>query len=181
MTRSSSTRDVGLRPGHQRQRVGVGEQPPRQLADIAAAEHVAHTGHEVVDEALLPRPPRRRAGRLRVGLREGVQQVEHFDGADALGDVRERRTVGEIAPHGDVGEQQVVLDHRDQHVGVGEPDAEPVTETADDLHARLGVIALVALADVVEQRAEHEQVGSGDAVDELRRRWPPPPRGAGRR
>ena len=110
-----------------------------------------------------------------------MQQVEHFDGADALGDVRERRAVGEITPHGDIGEQEVVLDHRDQHVGVGEPDAEPVTEAADDLHAGLRVIALVALADVVEQGAEHEQVGTGDAVDELRRRWPPPPRGAGRR
>ena len=167
MTRSSCDPHVGLRLGHQRQRLGVGEQPPRHLPDVATTEHVAHAGHEVVDQPLLPRAPRRRAGRLRVGLGEGVQQIEHLDGADALGDVRERRAVGEIASHGDVGQQQVVLDHRDQHVGVGEADAEPVTEAADDLHAGLGVVALVALADVVEQRAEHEQVGSGDAVDEL--------------
>ena len=31
----------------------------------------------------------------------------------------------------------------------------------------VGVVARVALADVVEQRAEHEQVGPGDPVDEL--------------
>ena len=60
-----------------------------------------------------------------------------------------------------------MLDHRDQHVGVGEADAEPMAEAADDLHPGHGVVALVALADVVEQRAEHEQVGSRHAVDEF--------------
>ena len=40
-------------------------------------------------------------------------------------------------------------------------------DAVDDLHADVGVIARKALADVVQQRADEEQVGPLDVADEL--------------
>jgi hypothetical protein len=47
-----------------------------------------------------------------------VQQLEHLGGADRVGDGARGRGVGEVAPRGDVGQQQVVLDEGDEHVDV---------------------------------------------------------------
>ena len=54
-------------------------------------------------------------------------------------------------------------------------------DAIDELDADFGVVARVALADVVEQRAEHEQIGAIDAIDQRGRLARPPRKGAGRR
>ena len=84
--------------------------------------------------------------------------------ADGVGDGARGRRVGQVAAGGDVGQQQVVLDQRDEHGDVGGRQAEPGRELGDDLHADLGVVAGQALADVVQQRAEQQQVGARDAA-----------------
>ena len=173
--------DVDLAGGHHGERLGIGEQSPGHLGDVAAAEHVTNPGDEFVDESLLPVTPRRRARGQRVGLGERMQQVEHLDRAGSGRHLFDRGRIGQIASHRDVGQQQVVLDHRDEDLDVGRHQTELRADRANQLHADLGVVAGIPLADVVEERTEHQQVGARHAVVELRRRWPLPPTGAGRR
>ena len=97
--------DVQLAARHQRHRVGVGEEGPGCVAHVTAADHVGDPVDQLVDQPLLPGAPGRRPGRLRVGHREGVQQFEHLLVPDRVGHRLDRRRVGEIAPHRDVGEQ----------------------------------------------------------------------------
>ena len=69
----------------------------------------------------------------------------------------------------------MVLDHRNEHVDVAFGQTEPRTEVPDHRHADLGVVAGVPLADVVEQRTEHQQIGPTDTIRQLgrvRRRLP---------
>ena len=95
-----------------------------------------------------------------------MQQLERRHVADRLGDLADRRRVGQVAPHGDVGQQQVVLHEPHQHVDVAGRETEARTDLADERHPRRGVIAGIALAEIVEQRPEHEEVGAVDAAGE---------------
>jgi hypothetical protein len=121
---------------------------------------------QLVDQAPLPRAPRGGAGRAGVGLGEGVQQVEHLGRADGVRDGLGGGGVGEVATGRGVGQQQVVLDHPDQDVDVGRRQPQPRADRGDHDHAHLGVVAGPSLADVVQQRAEQQQVGAGDAPGE---------------
>ena len=77
-------------PGrHRRQRPRVREAAVRVGARLTALQGVRRAGDEVGDELLLPRAPRRGPGGQRVGLGEGVQQVERADV-----DRRRRRPAG---------------------------------------------------------------------------------------
>ena len=98
-----------------------------------------------------------------------MEQVEHFDGAHGVGNVSDRGRVGEVATHRHVGQQQMLLDHGHQDLDVRRHETELRADGADEFHPHHGVIAGVPLAEVVEQRAEHEQVGSAHAVSELGR------------
>ena len=89
------------------------------------------------------------------------------DVADGVGDLADRRRVGQVAAHGDVGQQQVVLhepheDRRRRSAGARAAGRSRATSAIP--LAR--VIAGVALAEVVEQRPEHEEVGPIDAAGE---------------
>ena len=144
-----------------------GREVVAHVVDGPAAEHVGGAADEVADELGLPRAPRGRTGGLAVGLGERGEQPEGAQVADGLGHRLDGGGVVEVAPGGDVGEQQVVAHHRDEHVDVGRrrgPCAAPIV--AHELDADLGVVARVALADVVEEGAEHEQVGPVGAGDE---------------
>ena len=55
--------------------------------------------------------------------------------------------------------------HRHDHVNVIVDEAEARPDHTDEIHADIGVVPRVSLADVVQQRAEHEEVRSGDAMD----------------
>ena len=84
----------------------------------------------------------------------------------ALGDLTDRCGVGEVTTHRHVGQQQVLLDERHEHLDVGVRKAELRPDRAHQLHAHDRVIAGVPLAQIVEQAPEHQQVRTGDTTDE---------------
>ena len=94
------------------------------------------------------------------------EQLEHERRQPtALGHRCDGAVVVEVAAGGDVGQQEVVAHHAcSEHLDVVGRQAHPRADALDELDADLGVIAGIALADVVQQRAEHEQVGSVDPV-----------------
>ena len=93
-----------------------------------------------------------------------MQPLEVADGRRHVG--RGAR-VGQVSTCRRLGQQQMVLDHRphDRRVLAAEPHARQ--HRVDDLHADVGVVARVALADVVHERADQEQVGATDRAHEL--------------
>ena len=159
--------DVHLTGGHLRHRVGVGEQLPPPDRLVLPAEHVTGPLDEFGDQPLLPGVPRRRPGRLRVGDGQRVQQLERADVTGEVGDELRGRGIRDVATHGDVGEQQVVLDHRHEGRDVRLAVAQPRCDALDQLHPDLGVVARIPLADVVEEGAEHEEIRTIDRVGEL--------------
>ena len=77
-----------------------------------------------------------------------------------------RGGIGEIPPDGGVGEEKVMLDQQPQRGDVGGVHPDPGTDPLDQVHPHHGVIAGEALAEVVEECAQYEQVGSLDPVRE---------------
>ena len=112
--------------------------------------------------------PRGGSGGQRVGLGQRVEQAQRLDRLTALATSRScRRRRGHVAPR-----------RRAAAGGAGpSPAARPTSAAAcpirgpssrEQVDADLGVIPRVALADVVQQRAHHQQVGTIDAVDQRR-------------
>ena len=97
-----------------------------------------------------------------------MQQIESFDRAERFRDLVDRGFVGQVTANSDVGEQQVMLDHGNKGVDVGRREPEFWADLADKVHPDDRVITRVTLAEIMEQSAEHEEVGSGNAVNELR-------------
>ncbi len=124
-----------------------------------AAQDVADAADEVADELGLPVPPGRRTGGQAVGLGERGQQREGERVLHGGGHLLDGGGVVEVAPGGDVGQEQVVAHHRLQHRHVGGVEPEPRSDRGQQVDAHVGVVARVALADVVQQGADHEQVG----------------------
>ena len=87
---------------------------------------------------------------------------QHRAVAERGGHRLDRGRVVEVAAGGHVGQQQVVAAQRDEHGGVGRVEPHARADPGQQLDADLGVVAGAALADVVEQGAEHEQVGPVD-------------------
>ena len=129
-------------------------------------------GHQLADEGGLPAAPRGGAGGRGVGLGERVQQVQHLGAADEVRHGLGGRRVGEVAPGRDVGQQQVVPDQRDEDRDVVRGQPEPRPGHRDQVGPDGAVVARPALADVVQQGGEQQQVGAGD---------PPGQPGRGRR
>ncbi len=74
------------------------------------------------------------------------------DGADGA-------RIVEVATRGGIRQEQMVLHHGHEglHIGCGETHAE--TDRGHEIHADLGVISRVALADVVQEGAHQQEVG----------------------
>ena len=89
--------------------------------------------------------------------------------ADHATHERDRAVVVEIPPGRDVGQEEVVLDEGGEHGDVVSVEPDARADRRHDLHADRAVVARVALADVVEERTEDEQVRAGHAVDEVGR------------
>jgi hypothetical protein len=114
---------------------------------------------QLSDQTGLPRPPGAGAGGQRIGLGQRGQQFEGDRRTHGGGHGGDGGVVGQVAPGGHVGQQQVMAHHVDQHVDVvgRQPHARP--QVAHHHHADVGVITGSPLADVVEERPQHEQVG----------------------
>ena len=136
---------------------------------------------ELPDQLVLPRAPGRGSGGEGVGLGQRIEEAQRGEVARGFGDVGDGVVVGEVAAGGHVGQQQVVADHLLEHLGVAFGEAHAGAHDRHLLDADVDVVARVALADVVQEGADDEQVGAVDPVDHRRRRWPRPRRGADRR
>ena len=158
--------DDDLRPGHAYGAAAVAgerELRGRRLGRDRrrrAGEHGRDAAGELGDQAGLPGAPRGRAGGLAVGdgqRREGLQD----DGvADGLGDRLDRHRVVEVAARRGLGQQQVVAYDGLQDPHVAGVEAEPLADVARHHRAGPGVVAGPALADVVQERADQQEVGA---------------------
>ena len=150
--------------------LGGGEVVAHLVGRAAARGRGPRASHEVADEVGLPPPPRRRTGGEAVGLGEARRAARGCAGRRpprppprcVAGSSRSRR----VATSGSSRWWRTIASSTATSAG-GEPHAG--ADGADQLDADLGVVARVALADVVQQRTEHEQVGPIGAGDERRR------------
>ena len=136
----------------------------RGRGHLPTVQHGAGDQHQFLDERLFPTRPGGRAGGSAVGLGERGKQVERLFVAHRLGSQRRRARVAQVASRCGLGQQQVVLDQRPKcsDVVVGQTHAR--CHRVDQIHAHLGVIARIPLAEVVHQRAQQQQVGTTDGA-----------------
>ena len=78
---------------------------------------------------------------------------------DGVDDSTDRRRVLQVAAGGRGGQQQMVAHDQGKQPHVGRPQPEPLPHPGGQLGADHTVIAAATLADVVQQRAQYEQVG----------------------
>ena len=142
-------------------RSGAGLAFPRQ--------HAVGALHQVGDQPGLPGSPGRGPGGPAVGFGQGTEQMQRHPVADRLGDRGDGGGIVEVAPGGRVGQEQVEAHHVDQDGHIVRVEAHASSDTVDDLDADRGVVARKALADVVQQRADQQEVGSFDPVGQLGR------------
>ncbi len=141
-----------------RGRLGVGR--------CLAREHGGDPFDQVGDEGGAPGGPGGRPGGEGVRLGEGVQQFEGALGADGLGDGPHGGGVVEVAPGGGLHEQQVVAYERGDHGDVARVEADTGGHVPGDDLAGHRVVAGPALADVVQQGGDEQQVGAADPAGE---------------
>ena len=141
----------------------------RGRAGKVGAQAARHSNDERIDQLGLPRTPCGRPGRPTVGFRERGEQPQSVDGADRGDDPIDRGGIVEVAPRGDVGQQQVVLDQGDDDVEVVVVETDAPADPLGQDHARSRVIARLALAEVVQQRRENEQIGAQHEIGALGR------------
>ena len=134
-----------------------------------AAELRLHPGDQRGHQVRLPRRPGRRAGRRAVGLGEGVQQLQHggvaadrrrrpgrwSPGRRCRGGWRWPAAAGGGAPA------------RRASATSGAREAHPGGDLRRDRLPDHAVVARPALADVVQQRADQQQVGPVDVAGQL--------------
>ncbi len=130
-------------------------------------EHVVGPLDEVGDEAGLPVAPGGGPRGPAVRLGQGGEQVERQSVADGAGDAGDRGGIVEVAPRGRVGQQEMMAHEVDQHVDVGGREPHARGDVLDDLHADGGVVAGITLADVVQKRADQEQIRPLDPIGQL--------------
>lgn len=131
-----------------------------------AGEHGGDASHQVGDQGGAPGGPGGGPGGERVGLGERVQEFQGGGGADCGGDGADGRRVVEVAPGGGLDEQQMVAYEGGDDAHVVLVEADPGGRVPGDDLARHGVVSGPALADVVQQRGDQEQVGAADAAGE---------------
>jgi hypothetical protein len=102
----------------------------------------------------------------RVGFRERVEQLQGGDVADFVGDETQRRRVAEVAACRDLGEDEVLADELDEGRDVGGRETHAGRDGLHERDASGGVVPGVALAEVVEERADEQQVGAFDPSSE---------------
>ena len=79
--------------------------------------------------------------------------------ADRVGHVRQRHRILDVAPRCRVGEEEVVAHQAHEDLHVAGRKAHPRGDACHELDSHVGVIARVALAEVVEPRGDEEEIG----------------------
>ncbi len=137
------------------------------LVEIVPGEHGGDPLDQVGDEGPPPGRPGRRAGGQGVRLGQGVQQFQRALRADSFGDRAHGGRVLQVAPGGRVDEQQVMAYEGGEHGHVLAVEADPRGDVLGDDLAGHRVVPGPALADVVQQGGDQEEVGAVDAAGEL--------------
>jgi hypothetical protein len=96
-----------------------------------------------------------------------VQQFERARRSDGVGHGPDGGRVLQVAPGGRVDEQQVVTYEGGEHRHVLAVEADPGRHVLGDDLAGDGVVARPALADVVQQRGDEQEVGPVDPAGHL--------------
>lgn len=130
-------------------------------------EHRGHPLDQVGDERAPPGRPGGRSGGQRVRLGQGVQQLQRALRPDRLGDGPHGGRVLQVAPGGGVHEQQVVPYEGREYGDVVAVEADARGDVLGDDLVGHRMVAGPALADVVQQRGDQQQVGAVDAAGEL--------------
>ena len=112
------------------------------------------------DQVRLPWTPRQRPSGERVGLGERGQQIEQQRRAHRTDDGADRCLIIEVATGGNVWQQQMVLDHPNQQLDVAGRESHALGNRSHQAKANFGVVAGIALANVVKQGANDEQIGA---------------------
>ena len=92
---------------------------------------------------------------------------------NGLGHTGDGGVVAQVAPCGDVGQEEVQADEGSEDLDVPRRQPHAMSDAVNELDADQRVVAGIALSEVVEQRTQDEQVRPVDTVSQ--------PRGIGRR
>lgn len=80
--------------------------------------------------------------------------------AEFVDDHLDGRRIVEVAAGGGLRQQQVVAHHAGQQGDVRRPQPEPGPDLTRQFRADDAVVPAASLADVVQERTEHQQVGT---------------------
>ncbi len=132
-------------------------------------EHGADAGDQIGDQPGLPVAPCRRARCRGVRDRQRMQQVEQLTGPiDRVGHRGHGHRVAEVAAGRGVRQQQVVTGQGGYRRDIVGRQAHALPDPFGMHRADDRVLARVALADVVQQGAEQQQIGARHLAGELR-------------
>ena len=155
---ATRSRRRGVRPAGRPGRAAPGRvRAARAAAPVSSA--VCTRRDQLGHQPALPVRPGGRAGGVRVGAGQRVQQVQGGGVADRLGDRGDGDRVAQVAAGGHVRQQQVQPDQLLDGGDVGRRQADPGGDLGGDRGADDAVVAGQALADVVQERADQQQVG----------------------
>src|SRR5690606_35766270 len=115
--------------------------------------------HQIGDEEGAPGRPGGGSGGEGVGLGGGVQQVQGAGRGGGVGDGADGGRVVQRAPGGRLDEEEVVAHQRGDHLDVVGVEGDAGGHVPGDDLAGHRVVAGPALADVVQQRGDEQQVG----------------------
>ncbi len=130
------------------------------MRKLLACHHEPAAPHQVADQRRLPVTPHTGTGRQRVGLGECGQQVQQDRIAfQRVDDGFDRLRVLQVPTGCGVRKEEMVPHDLGEHLDVRRPQTEPGADLGGQLGADDAVVTAPALADVVAQRAEQQQVG----------------------
>ena len=144
--------------------MGAGQRVTRGGVGGLAEEELVGALDQVGHQPGLPRTPRRRPGGAAVRLGQRGQEVKGDPITGGAGDSGDGGRVVEVAPGRRVREQEVVAHEVDEDRDVFGREAHAGGDALDDLHAHRRVVAREPLADVVEQRADEQEVRAFDPI-----------------
>ncbi len=159
-------RDDALHP-LARQVGGPGQR--RLLQGRQAGQRSAGRGDQITDEPRPPRVPRVPTDRCRIRHRECMQEVEGEDVvAHRCRERCHRGRVGRIAAGSELGQREVLAHQGEHERGVGGRHTPAVQHRSGEPLPLGGVLdRRGALADVVQERSDEQQVRTGDPSHEF--------------
>lgn len=103
----------------------------------------------------------------RLSASVSAEQLETQRVTNERGDVLGGARIRQVAPHRGLGEQQVVLDQGTDHSDIFWREPHAWRHPFHEHDADLGVVARIALSDVVQQRTHQQEIRSRYGAHEL--------------